>query len=66
MVIVDETVPYTPRAAASAGVVAGPAPRLASVAFGYDVSVAQRAIFLAAGIAVAVLNWRLAAMPLYV
>jgi len=66
MVIIDETVPYTPRARAAAVPVAGATERLANVAFGYSVTAAQRAILLAAGVAVAALNWRLAALPLYV
>ena len=66
MVIVEETVPYTPPACAPAGPVTGSAGRLANVAFGYSVSAAQRSVLLAAGVAVAVLNWRLATLPLYV
>ena len=66
MVIVEDTAPYSPPAGDDAGIVAGAAPHLANFAFGHSVSAAQRAVLVAAGIAVAVLNWRLAALPLYI
>ena len=64
IVIVEETAPYSRPAGDAIGMVAGPAPRSAYFAFGHNVSAAQRAVLLAAGVAVAVLNWRLAALPL--
>ena len=73
IVVLDETVPYDARRGHAAGAffvdrttparqTSAPSPQ--SRAFGRPVTAAQRAVFMAAGVAVALLNWLLASVPL--